>query len=925
MIPLSHKASGDLSSSSSGSDPSKSKEDRSQHFLSLGHTPMMAQYLVLKEEHDDCLLFYRMGDFYELFHDDAVIASQVLDITLTKRGKANGNDINMCGVPHHSSDPYLAKLIRSGHKVAICEQTETPDEAKARAKKEGKSPSKALVNREVTRIVTQGTLTEEHLLDVRAHNYLCSLHNYGGEFGIAWCDLSTGEVMVQNCNLDILRTTLERIDPSEIIADKSCIRSTQNTLALLSDKMTVLQHDLPSPSQSSDIVKERFGSDIQALKEFKKSEIYALGSLLSYVSMTQRGSLPYLSLPQKIEDSSVMRIDAATRKSLELLRTLSGERKGSLLGTIDRTITGAGARLLQSCVSSPLTDIAQINMRLNRVQSFFDAPALNENIRTMLREVPDIERALSRITIGRGSPRDLSIIRDGLSHNELIRVTLQTNSKFLKGFEDIFNKVHSPPALCELHDLLKKAIIESPPLTIKDGGFIKKDYNHRLDELRGLRDDGRSTIALLQSHYRSKTGVDALKIKYNNVLGYFIEVPAKRANALMVDAKNSDHDNMAHAQFIHRQTMANAVRFTTSELAEKERDILSAADKIAALELSLFNTLIQTVSDLSDFIKSIAQGLAIIDMSAALSTQAQLMNYTRPVIDDSFEFNISNGRHPVVESVLKQNSDAFVPNDCALSPKTRLWLLTGPNMAGKSTFLRQNALIAIMAQIGSYIPADAAHIGVIDQCFSRVGASDDLARGQSTFMVEMVETASILNLSTPRSLVILDEIGRGTATYDGLSIAWACVEYLHNKNKCRSLFATHYHELVALSSSLENLSCYTIQIKEWNNTIVFMHKVIQGYASRSYGIHVAELAGLPALVIKRAEAVLERLTRDSKDNTAEQIIKDLPLFNASLENSNRTSYAAPSKLEKRLQVIDPDSLSPKEALDILYDLKTLMN
>ena len=895
--------------SSTDGNMRKDRHNQAEHFLALGHTPMMAQYMVLKEDHPDCLLFYRMGDFYELFYEDAVVASQVLDITLTKRGKSKGNDIEMCGVPYHAYEPYLAKLIRSGHKVAICEQTETPDEAKKRAKKEGKSASKALVKREVVRIVTQGTLTEEHLLDVRAHNFLCSLENYRGRYGIAWCDLSTGEIMIQSCDYDALRTTLERIAPCEIVTSAKCTKAAKSTLDHFSKLITT--KSLP---HNTDSISSIFGKD---LPSFNKEELYALNGLLAYISATQKGKLPYLSPPQRIIERSFMGIDAATCRNLELLRTLSGERKGSLLDTIDCTVTGSGARLLQASLSSPLINTSLINKRLDRVESFVKASSLRKDIRTMLRSIPDIERALSRITIGRSSPRDLCMIRDGLTHGEIIRATLQANINILKSFETVFDKMHQTPALNNIHDTLKVALVEAPPISTKDGGFIKNGYNPRLDELRVLRDDSRTMIASLQSKYRIDTGVETLKIKFNNVLGYFIEVPAKRANPLMIDANGGSDSNAANAKYIHRQTMANAVRFTTSKLAELERDILSAANKIVALEMSVFDKLILQVSKLSEIIKSIAKALSTIDFSAALAEKAVLMSYTRPIVDDSLTFDIQDGRHPVVESVLKEQGEVFVPNNCDLSPSSRLWLLTGPNMAGKSTFLRQNALIAIMAQIGSFVPAQSAHIGAIDQCFSRVGASDDLARGQSTFMVEMVETASILNLSTERSLVILDEIGRGTATYDGLSIAWACVEHLHNVNKCRSLFATHYHELTALSESLGQLSCYTVQIKEWNNTVVFLHKVVRGHANRSYGIHVAQLAGLPKAVIARAQNILELLSQSNKDNTPEQMVKDLPLFDITFEQTP----TATSKLEESLNAVDPDALSPREALDVLYELK----
>tara|TARA_R110001592_G_scaffold79054_5_gene236789 strand:+ start:4870 stop:7602 length:2733 start_codon:yes stop_codon:yes gene_type:complete len=888
-------------------------------YLEQGHTPMMAQYHVLKEEHPDCLLFYRMGDFYELFYNDAVIASRTLDITLTKRGKSNGADISMCGVPYHSYEPYLAKLIRAGHKVAVCEQIETPDEAKIRTKKEGKSPSKALVMREAVRIVTQGTLTEDHLLDTRQNNYLCCIAYANQTYGIAWIDLSTGSLTVQECTHLHLRATLERINPAEILISEGFAEQFKDLLQPLKDILT-LQPDIHFKDRNAaQNIANIYGlGTLDGLGDFQQAELYAINAVLDYVSRTQKGKIPYIEEPRKLQSNAIMDIDAATRKSLELMRTLSGEKKGSLLATIDHTITGAGARLLQSYLSAPLTDTIEINDRLNRIESLLSMTHLRAILRDFLNNVPDIDRALSRLTLGRGSPRDLSMIRDGLSQTELIRAELQANAHKLQSFEGVLESLKQKPALSALHDTLKIALIDTPPTLLREGGFVRAGFSARLDDLRALSDGSRSTIASLQSKYRSITNIDSLKIKFNNVLGYFIEVPAKRADALMISA-NNDNQDAAH-NFIHRQTMANAVRFTTTELAELERDILSAADKISALETSIFDDLVNAISEQSKNIKSIAKALSIIDVGAAFANLAETMDYTRPIVDESLNFEIRDGRHPVVESFLKQQSDAFVPNDCTLPPESRLWLLTGPNMAGKSTFLRQNALIAIMAQIGCYVPAKSAHIGVVDKCFSRVGASDDLARGQSTFMVEMVETAAILNQSTEKSLIILDEIGRGTATYDGLSIAWACVEYLHNTNKSRCVFATHYHELTALNASLDHLSCYTVQVKEWNDTIVFMHKVIQGQANRSYGIHVAQLAGLPAAVIKRSQSILEKLVSDNRDNTPAQIVKDLPLFAQPAQDTPQKSA-----LEAQLDAIDPDALSPREALDILYKLKHTQN
>ncbi len=886
-------------------------------FLDQGHTPMMAQYHVIKEEHPDCLLFYRMGDFYELFYDDAIIASEVLDITLTKRGKSQGDDIAMCGVPFHSYEPYLAKLIRAGHKVAICEQTETPDQAKERARKEGKSPSKTLVNREATRIVTQGTLTEDHLLEPRQSNYICALHQYNSDFGIAWLELSTGAFWVQTAEESSLRATIERISPSEILISENM----HHNLKSLPSHDTVFTTQVDTlfnfETTHKTLLELYSVKSLESYGDFCRPEICAAGALIGYITRTQKGKLPHIMILEKVVPASIMEIDAATQKNLELIRTLSGERKGSLLDNIDYTITGSGARMLQSQLLVPLTSIDQIDTRLNRIEYFLNKTDLRSIIRDLLRGCPDMERALSRLTIGRGGPKDLAMLRDGLAQSEIIRAQIQNETDNKTVFDDILKKMQQVPALAAFQDQLKQSLEETPATFARDGGFIRNGYNAKLDSLREIKDKSRQIIATLQVKYQKETSIDSLKIKFNNVLGYFIEVSAKRADALMI---KSDEDNSLSHKFIHRQTMANAVRFTTAELSELERDITSAADKIVAIEQEIFDQLVETASGLSQNIATIAGALSLIDVSCALAELAQNMNYVRPKVDNSLTFDIKDGRHPVVEKALQRQSEPFIPNDCTLNPIQRLWLLTGPNMAGKSTFLRQNALIAIMAQIGSFVPASSAHIGVVDKCFSRVGASDDLARGQSTFMVEMVETAAILNQSTAHSLVILDEIGRGTATYDGLSIAWACVEYLHNQNKCRSLFATHYHELTSLEEELDSLACYTVEVKEWQGSIIFMHKVSKGSADQSYGIHVAQLAGIPGAVIKRAESILEILNTDQSRATPEKIIKDLPLFDSAIQHFD----VKPSATEECLQTIDPDTLSPREALDLIYKLKKLL-
>ncbi len=878
-------------------------EDRMAPYVSQGHTPMMAQYHVLKEDHPDCLMFYRMGDFYELFYDDAITASTVLDITLTKRGKSQGDDIAMCGVPFHSYEPYLAKLIRAGHKVAICEQTETPEQAKARAKKEGRPASKALVNREAVRIVTQGTLTEDHLLDSRSSNYICCVSNIGGDIALAWLEMSTGAFFVESTNQNNVRNALERIAPSEIlVADNfkihECFRN-----------ILTLQPVSLFDSQNCKIHLEKLYDTqaLQSLGDFSRAEISACGALIDYILRTQKGSVPHISLPQRLSSGSLMEIDAATRKSLELTSTLASEKKGSLLHSIDHTVTSAGARLLNAHLSAPLADVTKIQTRQNCVQCFLDNHDLRSIIRDYLKSTPDIERALSRLTVGRGGPRDLCALRDGLAQAEIIRAELQHDAGAFSALSKILKQLQQNPNIAALQDQLRLALHDVPPVLLRDGSFIRTGYTTKLDDLRDIRDNSKSKIAAHQTAYRKQTGVDALKIKFNNVLGYFIEVPAKKADGIITQTQDPS------SPFIHRQTLANAVRYTTLPLSELERDIASAADKSLAIELDIFAEFVKTVSQHSGAIGQTARAIAAIDVASSLAELAHDADYVRPTVDNSLSFNIQGGRHPVVERFLKSQAETFVPNDCDLNDKNRLWLLTGPNMAGKSTFLRQNALIAILAQIGSFVPAVSAHIGVIDRVFSRVGASDDLARGQSTFMVEMVETAVILNQSTSKSLVILDEIGRGTATYDGLSIAWACVEHLHNVNQCRSLFATHYHELTQLERELTNVSCHTVQVKDWKGKVVFMHKVIDGTADRSYGIHVAQIAGIPKAVIKRAENILKEFDKEPKT------VAELPLFDVANDISDE-----PSEIEKMLSTIDPDGLSPREALEALYNLKKLI-
>ncbi|MCF8467589.1 MAG: DNA mismatch repair protein MutS [Sneathiella sp.] len=869
---------------------------------------MMAQYLAIKKDHPDSLLFYRMGDFYELFFRDAEIAASSLDIALTKRGKHEGEDIPMCGVPVHAADGYLQKLIRKGHRVAVAEQTESPLEAKKRG-------YKSVVSREVVRLVTPGTITEDALLDARSHNFLLALARAGKDYAMAWLDISTGAFFTASTLAEDLGAQISRLQPGEIlVSDKWLGEPDFGDFLEDWDKALTPLPSVRFDSQNGELrLKSLF--DVAALDAFgifSRAELAAAGALVDYVELTQKGKFPHIKPPLQLAAADVMSIDAATRRNLELTRTMTGERSGSLLTTIDRTITGAGGRKLAADISSPLTRPSDILQRLDMVAYFVGDGARREKLREILRRCPDTERALSRLTLGRGGPRDLAVIRDGLSHTAGIRAVL-TTSELDALPEGLVNASKQLGFHAELVELLTAALGPDVPLLARDGGFIARGFRADLDELKALRDESRRHIANLQAEYAKEVNIPSLKIKHNNVLGYFIEITPR-----FVDKMTEN--------FIHRQTMANAVRYSTVALGELEDKISRAADRALALELSLFDELVKKVAASGAAILAAAEAIARIDVAASHAELAQEQNYCRPIIDDSLNFEILGGRHPVVETALKASAETdFVANDCNLNEGQRLWLLTGPNMAGKSTFLRQNALIAILAQIGCYVPATSAHIGIIDRLFSRVGAADDLARGRSTFMVEMVETAAILNQAGPRSLVILDEIGRGTATFDGLSIAWATVENLHDVNKCRALFATHYHELTTLASKLPALQNHSMRVREWKGEVIFLHEVGEGSADRSYGIQVAKLAGLPKVVINRAETVLKALEDKDQGSAATRLANDLPLFSAIVKESAKPMKdLAPSDAEERLLQTNVDDLSPRDALNLLYELKELI-
>ena len=868
-------------------------------------TPMMAQYLQIKAGHPDALLFYRMGDFYEMFFDDAVAAAEALDIALTKRGKLRGEDIAMCGVPAHSAEGYLLTLIRKGFRVAVCDQMEDPAEAKKRG-------SKSVVKREVTRLVTPGTLTEDSLLEARSSNFLAAYAELRDQAALAWADISTGELHVTPCSLMRLGPELARLAPRELLVPDARFHDLDKLVE--GPALTPLSAaSFDSASATERLTRLFKTASLEAFGSFSRAELSALGALVDYVDITQKGRLPYLRPPVRESSGGILQIDAATRRNLELTRSMAGGREGSLLAAVDRTVTAAGARLLERRISGPSCDIVQINTRLDAISALIADTGLRERLRDTLRGVPDIDRALSRLALGRCGPRDLAAIRDGLALAEQISDLLQGLSGPLSP-EDL--RVGQ-----DLLALLDAALVAEPPLLQRDGGYIAPGYEPELDETRALRDEGRGVIGRMQAEYVTMTGIAALKIKHNNVLGYHIETTATHAEKMLSAPLNET--------FRHRQTTANAVRFTTPDLSELETRILNAHGRADQIERAIFDRLTAAVMDQAAALSLLARRLAEVDLAAAGADLAVRNDWSRPEITEGREFLITGGRHPVVEQALKKAGEPFIANDCDLSAgkdKAAIWCLTGPNMAGKSTFLRQNALIALLAQAGMYVPAEKARIGMVSQLFSRVGAADDLARGRSTFMVEMVETAAILNQADDRALVILDEIGRGTATYDGLSIAWASLEHLHDVNRCRALFATHYHELTSLADRLEGLSNATVAVREWQGDVIFLHEVRKGAADRSYGVQVARLAGLPAAVVERAKVVLEALEKGEREGggSKKALVDDLPLFSVAAMAAPKPAAPAASPVLTRLAEVQPDDLSAREALDLVYQLKALL-
>ncbi len=859
--------------------------------MNVPATPMMAQYFALKAQAEGCLLFYRMGDFFELFHDDAKVAAQVLDIALTSRG----DGVPMCGVPAHSAEGYLARLIKAGCRVAIAEQVETPEQAKKRG------GSKALVARDIVRFVTAGTLTEEALLEPRRANVLAAVCDVRGVIGIAACDISTGRMELEECSPDQIGAALARVGASELVVAQGWELAPHDAIARPA-------RDFASDGGETRLKALHGVATLDGFGQFSRAMLAAAGGLVAYLDHAGRGKLPLLLPPVMRSGAAHLAMDEATRASLEVLEANGGGRRGSLIDAVDRCVTGAGARQLAEDLSAPLTTMGEIGARLELVAWLHDEPRLRDDLRAVLRALPDIGRALGRVVAGRGSPRDLGQLRDGLGEAQRLRDYLERREDRPALIEALLPALGGHGALV---DLYLRALVPAPPTERSQGGFIAEGYDHALDALRQTAGHSRRAIAALEAKYRDDTGVAALKIRHNGVLGYFIEVPAKHADRLMAPESG----------FTHRQTMAGAVRFNALALHEEASRIGEAGGHALAAEEAHFEELVGEAVKRALAVAATAAALARIDVAAGQAERAAEGGWCRPVIVDQPCLEITGGRHPVVEAALNARGERFVANDCNLDSEDRLWLVGGPNMGGKSTFLRQNALIVLLAQSGGFVPASSAVVGLCDRLFSRVGAADNLARGRSTFMVEMVETAAILSQATAHSFVILDEVGRGTSTYDGLALAWAVAEAVHGQNRCRCLFATHYHELARLAETCEALSLHHVRAREWKGDLVLLHELAEGPADRSYGLAVAKLAGVPAAVVARAKSVLDRLEKGRAETGGLAAgLGDLPLF-AAAAAYEPPAPSASEALRAAVAALDLDSLTPRDALDLLYELK----
>ena len=851
----------------------------------------MAQWFAAKADHPDALLFFRMGDFYELFFADAEAAAAALDIALSHRGEHAGSPIPMCGVPHHASEVYLARLIRRGFRVAIVEQMEDP---KARS---GKMP----IKREVVRIITPGTITEESLLDAGRPNLLMALTWDKDGLGAAWVDVSTGYFETTLLTIPELSALLGRLEPVEILAPQSL------------DLGEWAANRSPEPVPSTPLIARRrlaetFGAaSLDAFGTFSDGEAVAAAMAVDYIRSTQSGALPRLGRPESRGQAGALLMDAATRASLEILRSRDGGTQHTLFTAIQRTLTPAGARTLAAWLAAPLTDHFEIVARQDAWSWCVANPDATTQLRLVLRSAPDMARALGRLSLNRGTPRDVAAIRDGLKAAFGVADILQ--APLPAALADARSAI---PFGSSLLEELERALANPVPARFEDGGAIRTGFDGELDAHRTLRDESRQVIARLQLDFAQRYGVASLKIRHHAQLGYIIEAPTIAVEKLR-----------GFLELTLRQGMANGARFTTPELSELDQRIREASEQATARERLVFAHLVQQILATADGLAACAEAMAFFDATQSAAKLAQGGTWVRPALTSAEEFCIEAGRHPVVESALAGNA-AFVPNRCDLSPDQRVMLLTGPNMAGKSTFLRQNALFVVLAQAGLPLPAESAVLGIVDRLFSRVGAADDLARGRSTFMVEMTETAAILHQAGPKSLVVVDEIGRGTSTLDGLAIAWAVLEALHSHIRCRTIFATHFHELAELADRLPRLKPHTMRVKEWKSNVVFLHEVAEGAAGRSWGVHVAELAGVPVSVVRRAAALMAAMEKHGGPLAKSASLQALPLFAVTAEQEERVSVNdGMALLCEALEELNPDNMSPKQALDALYRLKSL--
>ncbi len=856
-------------------------------------SPMMTQYFEIKEKYKDTILFFRLGDFYEMFYEDAITCSRELELTLTGKDCGQEERAPMCGVPFHSADQYVDRLIEKGYKVAICEQVENPAEAKG------------IVKRDVIRVVTAGTVTNSNLLDEKDNNYLCSVYCENDIAGMAFVDITTGDLFATGFMYDRgdILSELSRYNPKEIICNRGFLEDTR-LISFIGEKLgcnaEAEEEYFFDEAFSDKKIREQFGEDADLLpiSDYKCVRI-AVGAMLEYLAKTQMRELPHIKTIEFYTGEQYMDMDFSSKRNLEITATMrDGKRKGSLLWVLDDTKTSMGARLLKTWIDKPLLNVTGIQNRLNAVDELVKSTIIRSEIRESLSKIQDIERLVSRVVTGGANCRDLLALKASFQRIPDILMNAQQLNTVLN--RNITSNIDCMEEICRILD---SAIMDNPPVTVKEGGIIKDGYNEDVDRYRTAMTEGKQWLATIEQQEKEKTGIKNLKIGFNRVFGYYIEVSKSNLN-LVPDT------------YMRKQTLTSGERYITGELKEIENSILGAEERICSLEYSIFCQLRDIVANANERILQTAKALAELDVLCSFAETAVKNNYTMPVVNVSNKIDIKDGRHPVVERVLK--NQLFIPNDTYLSQNDRVSIITGPNMAGKSTYMRQVALIVLMAQIGSFVPASSAQIGIVDKIFTRVGASDDLASGQSTFMVEMNEVANILNNATKNSLLILDEIGRGTSTYDGLSIAWAVVEHIADIKKlgAKTLFATHYHELTELEDKLEGVKNYCIAVKKRGDDIIFLRKIIQGGADESYGIEVAKLAGVKNDVIKRAKEIVEKLSVINTDINGE-----MPIKADNIEQLDFVSFGGQSIIEQ-LQKLDVTTLTPIEALNKLYELKT---